>query len=93
MVHHFRVNFSSPFSTKTLRLGSQEELLRDATHHDVPVRRRAVKDLGKYREDPEAIEAIAKATGGWVVRGMGDGGGWGMGVVGGWGMGDGDGIG
>ena len=55
--------------------------MRDATHHDVPVRRRAVKDLGKYREDPEAIEAIAKArTGGW--------GGWGwLGVVGEWGWG------
>ena len=51
--------------------------MRDATHHDVPVRRRAVKDLGKYREDPEAIEAIAKArTGGWGVVG----GGWGMGM-------------
>ena len=28
-------------------LRCQEELLRDATHHDVPVRRRAVKDWGQ----------------------------------------------
>eukprot|EP00435_Cladocopium_sp_Y103_P057823 s1789_g20.t1 len=44
-------------------LRPKEELLRDAAHHDVPVRRRAVKDLGKYRDDPQAIEAIAKALG------------------------------
>ena len=89
---------SPALSPHVLWLGCQEELLRDATHHDVPVRRRAVKDLGKYREDPEAIEAIAKARtgGGWGWlggMGMGDGDGWvwlggmGMGVVGGWGMG------
>lgn len=41
----------------------KEELLRDAKHHDVPVRRKAVKGLGKHREDPEAIEAIAVALG------------------------------
>ncbi|CAE7936688.1 engB [Symbiodinium sp. KB8] len=44
-------------------LRPKEELLRDATHHDVPVRRKAVKDLGRYPGDPEAIAALAKALG------------------------------
>ena len=62
MFHDFRPGISPALHISCNGLG-QEELLRDATHHDVPVRRRAVKDLGKYREDPEAIEAIAKALG------------------------------
>lgn len=41
----------------------KEELLRDAAHHDVPVRRKAVKGLGKYKDDDDAIRAIAKALG------------------------------
>lgn len=41
----------------------KEELLRDAKHHDVPVRRKAVKGLGKYPNDEEAIEAIAQGLG------------------------------
>lgn len=41
----------------------KDELLRDARHHDVPVRRKAVKALGKYRDDVQAIEAIAFALG------------------------------
>ncbi|CAJ1460552.1 unnamed protein product [Effrenium voratum] len=44
-------------------LRPKEELLRDSTHHDVPVRRKAVKDLGKYRDDNAAIAALAKALG------------------------------
>lgn len=41
----------------------KEELLRDTKHHDVPVRRKAVKGLSKYRNDNDAIEAIATALG------------------------------
>lgn len=41
----------------------KDELLRDCKHHDVPVRRKAVKGLGKYRDDQEAIEAIAVGLG------------------------------
>ena len=38
----------------------QEELLRDCGHHEVPVRRKAVKGLGRYHNDDAAIESIAK---------------------------------
>lgn len=38
----------------------QEELLRDCGHHEVPVRRKAVKGLGRYHNDNAAIESIAK---------------------------------
>ena len=41
----------------------QEELLRDCGHHEVPVRRKAVKGLGRYHNDDAAIESIAKV--GW----------------------------
>lgn len=41
----------------------KDELLRDVTHHDVPVRRKSVKNLGKYRNDDAAINAIANALG------------------------------
>eukprot|EP00929_Paragymnodinium_shiwhaense_P054512 TRINITY_DN27329_c0_g1_i1.p1 TRINITY_DN27329_c0_g1~~TRINITY_DN27329_c0_g1_i1.p1 ORF type:complete len:496 (+),score=86.57 TRINITY_DN27329_c0_g1_i1:62-1489(+) len=44
-------------------LRPKPELIQDSKHHDVPVRRRAVKDLGKYRNDDEAIQAIAIALG------------------------------
>mmetsp|Transcript_35078 Transcript_35078/g.76593 ORF Transcript_35078/g.76593 Transcript_35078/m.76593 type:complete len:439 (+) Transcript_35078:51-1367(+) len=42
---------------------SKEELLKDASHHDVPVRRKAVKGLGKLRDDADAIAAVAHALG------------------------------
>jgi len=41
----------------------KDELLREATHHEVPVRRKAVRGLGKHRDDEDAILAIAKALG------------------------------
>jgi len=41
----------------------KEELLRDCGHHEVPVRRKAVKGLGRYHNDNAAIESIAKALG------------------------------
>uniref|UniRef100_A0A7S4RRW5 HEAT repeat domain-containing protein n=1 Tax=Alexandrium monilatum TaxID=311494 RepID=A0A7S4RRW5_9DINO len=41
----------------------KDELLRDARHHDVPVRRKAIKGLGKHRDDNDAIEAIAVGLG------------------------------
>lgn len=63
-----RRGFSTAAGAKTSAkekppLPPKEELLRDATHHDVPVRRKAVKNLGKYPNDGEAIAAIAKALG------------------------------
>ncbi|CAE8735974.1 unnamed protein product [Polarella glacialis] len=55
---------SSEVKTKTKKpVRPKEELLRDTTHHDVPVRRKAVKELGKYRDDQDAIAALAKALG------------------------------
>lgn len=41
----------------------KDELLRDATHHDVPVRRKAMRGLGKYRNDMDAINALAVGLG------------------------------
>jgi len=41
----------------------KDELMRDAKHHEVPVRRKAIKGLGKHRDDDEAIEAIAVGLG------------------------------
>lgn len=44
-------------------LRPKDDLIRDSTHHDVPVRRKAVKHLGKYRNEADAIEAIAVGLG------------------------------
>lgn len=42
-------------------LRPKEDLLRDATHHDVPVRRRAVKDLGKYQDESTQLVLVLLA--------------------------------
>mmetsp|Transcript_2130 Transcript_2130/g.5399 ORF Transcript_2130/g.5399 Transcript_2130/m.5399 type:complete len:464 (+) Transcript_2130:57-1448(+) len=44
-------------------LRPKDELLREAGHHDVPVRRKAMKGLGRHRNDNEAIQALAKGLG------------------------------
>jgi len=41
----------------------KEELLSEAGHHDVPVRRKAMRGLGKHRNDDSAIQALAKGLG------------------------------
>lgn len=51
------------FCKKAKALRPKDELLRDATNHDVPTRRKAVRQLGKYKDDNDAIRAIAKALG------------------------------
>jgi HEAT repeat protein len=41
----------------------KQELLSEAVHHDVPVRRKAMRGLGKHRDDADAIQALAKGLG------------------------------